>query len=350
MTLQGRWSGSLEASLGLPEAAEFRHTPDDFRVDEYLDFRPEGSGEHLWLYLEKRNLTTLQLISLVAQACQLPNRAIGYSGMKDRNAVTRQWISLHLPGKDAPSALAEALGSKDVILLEQSRHPRKLKRGVHRHNCFRLRVNGQAVRDGSLAMRWQALCDQGVPNYFGAQRFGRGGQNLEQARRLLARGWRKRDDRHGVLLSTARSFLFNELLSARIEAGDWARPMEGDILMLDGTQSLFQAKQIDTDLLDRAARLDLHPTGVLWGTKTFPAGQHEAALAQRHPDWCAGLERSGVAASRRALRMRLVKAELTQHSADEAILDFCLPRGGFATAVLKELMVSDGLELGGVNR
>nr|WP_089730082.1 tRNA pseudouridine(13) synthase TruD [Halomonas muralis] len=324
---------------------DYRATPEDFVVEECLDFAPEGHGEHLWLWLEKRDLTTLELARRLARICDVTQRDVGFSGMKDRVAVTRQWLSVHLPGREAPEDLAERLADDrqgpPVALLECRRHPRKLKRGVHRGNRFMLRVSGEAIEHPQFTARWQRLCELGVPNYFGPQRFGPGGRNLLHARGILARGWRKRDDREGMMLSTARSYLFNELLAARIAANDWATPIDGDVLILDGTASQFVAETIDDELIQRAARLDLHPSGVLWGQggslALYEAARHEQALVAGHGELCAGLERAGVRLARRALRVRLSAPELTR---DERSLRlrFELPRGAFATAVLRELI------------
>lgn len=340
------WPPAWPYAHGGPLAAgDYRATPEDFRVEERLDFAPEGQGEHLWLWLEKRDLTTLELARRVARACEVAPRAVGFSGMKDRVAVTRQWLSVHLPGREAPADLAARLGDAHpgapVRLLEQTRHPRKLKRGVHRTNRFVLRVSGAVIEHGELEARWRRLCEQGVPNYFGPQRFGAGGRNLIRARGILARGWRKRDDREGLMLSTARSYLFNELLAARLADGRWATPLAGDVLMLDGSASQFVAETLDDELIERAARLDLHPTGILWGEggslASGEAARYERILSASHGELCAGLERAGVRLARRSLRVRLAAPELA-HEEDTLRLSFELPRGAFATAVLRELI------------
>jgi len=296
------WPRVLDASLGAPLAGEYRAVPEDFLVEEALDFAPEGEGEHLWLFIEKRDLTTAMVARELARLCAVSPREVGYSGMKDRVAVTRQWLSVQLPGREAPAELAARLAERGIRVLDQARHPRKLKRGVHRVNRFRLRITGAAVADPALEARWQRLCDTGVANYFGPQRFGPDGRNLQRARAVLTRGWRKRDDRDGMLLSAARSFLFNELLAERVREGSWATPLPGDVVMLDGSASQFDVALDDGALLAelraRATRLDLHPAGVLWGIgesrTTGAARVHETALAARYPGLCGGLAQAGV--------------------------------------------------------
>ena len=341
------WPPDWPCAHGGPLAAgDYRASPEDFVVEECLDFAPEGHGEHLWLWLEKRDLSTAELARRLARACAVTPRDIGFSGIKDRFAVTRQWLSVHLPGREAPDDLDVRLGDMPVCVLAHARHPRKLKRGVHRRNRFLLRLSGPIVAHPELETRWQRLVAAGVPNYFGPQRFGVEGRNLTRACGILARGWRKRDDRQGMMLSTARSYLFNELLAARIRAGDWAMPLAGDVVMLDGTQSQFVA---DADaglpggapLAARAARLDLHPAGPLWGAGVSEAraepANHERRLASDNAALCSALERSGVRLARRALRTRLIEPRLERRGATLEI-DFELPRGAFATAVLRELI------------
>ncbi|WP_111413937.1 tRNA pseudouridine(13) synthase TruD [Billgrantia lactosivorans] len=339
-TRPGDWPRATEAEFGPPRRGEFRAAPEDFVVEEILGFAPEGQGEHLWLWIEKRGLTTLEAVRHLARACGVPVRAVGYSGMKDRIAVTRQWLSVHLPGQSAPDDLAARLADCGVNVHEQVRHPRKLKRGVHRANRFQLRLSGEAIGD-DLEARWAWLCRRGVPNLFGPQRFGPAGRNLARARALLARGWRKRDDREGMLLSAARSYLFNELTAMRLIDGNWRRLVAGDVVILDGSASQFSVVVVDAELSERADRLDLHPSGVLWGTgDSLASGQaleYERALAERHADLCQGLEQAGVRMARRALRMRLGQPRL-ESAEGVAQLDFHLPRGSFATAVLRELI------------
>nr|WP_221202474.1 tRNA pseudouridine(13) synthase TruD [Halomonas campaniensis] len=335
------WPRVLDPEFGPPTPGDYRASPEDFRVDEVLDFVPEGEGEHLWLFIEKRDQTTAMAARELARLCGASPREVGYAGMKDRVAVTRQWLSVQLPGREAPEGLAEALGERGIRVLDQGRHPRKLKRGVHRANRFRLRITGAAVGDPALEVRWARLVEQGVANVFGPQRFGPGGRNLLRARALLARGWRKRDDRDGMLLSAARSFLFNEGLAERIRDGSWHRLLPGEVAILDGTASQFTVELPDAELEARAARLDLHPSGVLWGVgdsvAVGEARAREARLPERYPGLCGGLERAGVRLARRALRLRLAEPELATGE-DELWLSFTLPRGAFATGVLRELI------------
>ncbi|MDN3553470.1 tRNA pseudouridine(13) synthase TruD [Halomonas almeriensis] len=336
------WPRVLDEHFGAPRPGAYRQSPEDFQVEENLGFTPQGEGEHLWLWVEKRDMTTAMVARQLADLCQVGPRDVGYAGMKDRVAVTRQWFSVHLPGRATPSDLADRLSNDCVTLLAQARHPRKLKRGVHVGNQFRLRLSGEAVEDPQLEARWAWLCRHGVANYFGPQRFGADGRNLLRAVPLLSKGWRKRDDPQGMLLSAARSYLFNTQLAERIANGSWATLLAGEVAVLDGSSSQFCVDLLDDELLARAERLDLHPSGVLWGQGDSraqdAARDAECAALASHPALCRGIEHAGARLARRPLRLRLAAPAL-QRLADGAVwLSFGLPAGAFATSVLRELL------------
>ncbi|GHC29748.1 tRNA pseudouridine synthase D [Kushneria pakistanensis] len=328
-------------SLGVPpHSGRFREFPEAFRVEEQMAFTPEGEGEHLWLHCEKRNLSTAQLIRHLAHTLEVAPRDIGVSGLKDHTALTRQWVSVALTGRATPAALPDLVEMEGLRLLSFGRHPRKLRRGVHRANRFALYVTGEAVTQGSLETRWHELVANGVPNYFGPQRFGHQGSNITRARAMMARGWKKRHDRDGILLSSARSWLFNQVLSTRIEQGNWASGLDGDVFNLDGSASQFAGQTLDDALRTRLAALDIHPTGPLWGRgKSEVSGEAlalERGVVENEPTLAEGIERAGAAPMRRALRLRL-QAPAIEHEGEGLWLHFTLARGGFATAVLREL-------------
>ncbi|WP_150123588.1 tRNA pseudouridine(13) synthase TruD [Halotalea alkalilenta] len=326
-----------------PAPGSFRATPEAFVVIESFGFSPQGDGEHLWFWIEKRGVDTRRAVSLLSRIMGVSEAAIGYSGLKDRHAVTRQWLSAPLRETPDPGQL-EALASEGVKVLEVHRHPRKLKRGSHRLNRFVLEIGFAESDREAVEARWQALVETGAPNYFGAQRFGHGGANLPRARALLARGWRKRDDRGGLLLSTARSYLFNRTLAARVAAGLWNVALPGEVLNLDGSGSLFLATaEDDAALAARLGAFDVHPTAPLWGRGRL-GSEGEAAAFERaqvadEAILIEGLERAGVELARRALRVRLIEPGWTPIDGG-ARLDFSLVRGAYATAVLRELITA----------
>jgi len=313
--------------------ARAKSCPEDFRVTEILDFVPDGSGEHDWLWIEKRDANTAWLARRLAAHAGVAAADVGYAGMKDRVAVTRQWFSVRRPG--GARADWSALALPGVTLLEQTRNSRKLRRGAHRGNAFELRLRDV---DGAPSERLALIAAQGVPNYFGAQRFGRDGGNLALARALIA-GARFKRDKRSLALSAARSYLFNLILERRVAADNWNVLLPGDIANLDGSNSVFAFEAVDDTLLQRCAALDVHPSGALWGRGGDAPGQRilpsEAAAVAAEAQLAAGLERF-VAAGRRPLRVAVEELRWEQ-AADSLLLCFRLRRGAYATAVLREL-------------
>ncbi|MFQ5645181.1 MAG: tRNA pseudouridine(13) synthase TruD, partial [Thiogranum sp.] len=199
--------------------ATIRTQPEDFRVTEIPLVTPDGAGEHCWLYIRKRNSNTPWVAGQLAGFAGVSPRAVSYAGMKDRHAVTEQWFSVQLPGKADPDW--QAIDNDDFQVLEAKRHSRKLKTGALRGNRFRLLLRGVVADPARVQARLEQL-RRGVPNSFGPQRFGRQGENLVQAERLLARPKaRVSRNKRSIWLSAVRSALFNRVLTARIEAGNW---------------------------------------------------------------------------------------------------------------------------------
>lgn len=317
-----------------------RAQPEDFFVDEDLGFVPEGQGEHFFLRVEKRGANTDFVAKELARYAGLSPDAVSYAGMKDRHAVTRQTFSVHLPGKTDPDW--NALRHDEFQILEAPRHNRKLKRGALRGNRFVLRLRelrgDRAAADNIL----QAIRARGVPNYFGEQRFGRDGDNLDRARAMFAG---KRVPRHiqGILISSARSAIFNAVLAERVTRESWDRPMQGEVWMLDGSHSVFGPEELTPDLERRLAEFDIHPTGPMWGRGELRSRDavlelEQAALAVL-PGLTEGLEREGLKQERRSLRLRPENFAWTW--SDESLeLSFGLPAGAYATVVVRELMQS----------
>jgi len=334
----------LPCALGAPTVTGILRTlPEDFFVDEILPFEPEGEGEHVLLHIEKRNTNTDWLAGQLARFAGVPRRDVSYAGLKDRHAVTRQWFSVGLPGKSGPDWNALALDG--VTVLQHVRHRRKLRRGALLENRFRIRVRELQGDPGELAARLTQISRQGVPNYFGAQRFGREGRNVEQARAMFqGRRVRERNQR-SLYLSAARSFLFNQLLARRVIAGNWDRPVPGDVMLLEGSHSYFVLDEVDEEIRRRCREFDVHPGGVLWGrgetASRQQAAEFETALPGAHPDLCHGLEQAGLKRGYRPLRLMARDVEW-QLDADQNLLElaFRLPAGAYATTVLRELLVT----------
>ena len=331
------------AALGPPLArGRLRSQPEDFRVYEELGFAPDGDGEHVLLHLEKTGLNTNDLAQRLSSLSGIHLRDISFSGMKDRNAVTRQWFSVRMAGRDEPEwqRLAE---KGDVQVLEVARHRRKLKRGVHRSNRFELVLRELEGDGAELEARLQRIKVQGAPNYFGEQRFGRDGANLEQAQRWSQSGARRISrNKRSLYLSTLRSLLFNRLLADRVEAGDWNQVVPGDTCILAGTRSQFYCGQPDADIDARCAEGDLHPALPLWGRgveKLEDDGQaRRLDVLQDQADTADFLVDQGLALDWRP--SRLIPDDFCwQFCDDDSLqLEFRLGAGSFATALLAEFV------------
>lgn len=303
--------------------AAIRSTPDDFDVTEELGWPLSGDGEHDYLWLEKTGANTEWVARQVAQHADVPSRDVGYAGLKDRDAVTRQWFSV--PCWNSPDW--SAFDVDGVTVLDVHRHNRKLRRGAHRANKFRIVLRGEdmAGRADALTARIDLIRNQGVPNYFGEQRFGREAGNLD-----LADAWAggKRLPRHkrGLAISTVRSFLFNEQLDTRVRDGTWNGLLAGDKANLDGTGSVFDVSEVDDELARRCAALDIHPAGVLAG--------EGSSLG---PDnWRAALDKARVEEGTRSFRVAVKDMDWSVE-ADAVTVSFTLGRGAFATSVLREI-------------
>ncbi len=324
-----------------PARGRIKQCPDDFQVDEVLGFTPDGEGAHAWLRIRKRDANTRWVARDLARVADVRVRDVGYAGLKDRAAVTTQWFSVPVEGRTEPDW--GALGSANVEVLEVRRHRRKLRRGIQAGNRFRVRVRGFEGEEQAVRSRADALASQGVPNYFGEQRFGRDAGNLAGAWAMLAGGKRVRDrGLRGIYLSAARAMLFNRVLARRVRDGSWRRAIAGETLMLDGSNSVFTVAEPDAEIEARIARLDLHPTGPLWGggacLATGEALALETSALADCAGWCEALVGAGLAHARRALRVPVAGLEVTFEAPDWLLIDFELPPGAYATMVLRELV------------
>jgi tRNA pseudouridine13 synthase len=334
--------GSLPCAQGAPLlSAEIRCHVDDFRVEELPGFEPSGQGEHLLLEVCKRGMTTAQAARRIGEWAGVGPMAIGYAGLKDRHAATSQRFSVHFPKRVSPPV--EQLEAADLSVIRADWHSRKLPRGALAGNRFSLRLRNISFEPGAdtaaLDARLHAIAAHGVPNYFGEQRFGRDGDNLEQARRLFA-GARMQREQRSILLSAARSAVFNRVLAMRVDAANWASGAEGEVWMLDGSHSVFGPLPLDEQLAARAASQDIHPTGPMWGIGALRSEAAvralEEAAAAEFADICAGLEKAGMKQERRALRMRIQDLAWEWIEGD-LLLGFALPPSAYATVLLREL-------------
>lgn len=286
-------------------SASFRNCPEDFIVDEVIDFEPANEGEHLLLQIKKRDQNTSWVAGLLAQLAGIDRRDVGFCGMKDRFAVTTQWFSLYLPGRNIqPDELAHS----DFQILSKARHNKKLRRGMHAGNRFSIVLRDLSIDPEVLSRRIALIEQSGVPNYFAEQRFGWDANNLVKANELIEQG-KLKGNRHGtgIYLSAARSWLFNLLLDRYLSLG----------------------------------KLDFADTGALWGRgrSATEAGfiEHEREILSDWSSWCHALEHAGLKQQRRAFMLQPLNICFEQLAKDQFKFNFELPNGSYATAVLREI-------------
>jgi tRNA pseudouridine13 synthase len=331
--------------------------PEDFIVEELPAYLPSGEGAHTFLLVEKRGLTTAEAVQRLARALAFRREDAGAAGQKDRQAVTRQWISV--PNIDPARALAVTVD--DVRVLEAKRHGNKLRTGHLVGNRFRITLRG--TRDGVTRARAivEQLASSGMPNYFGAQRFGARGDNAARGRALLVpptdasetlRRPRLPGAERRLLVSAYQSELFNRYLDARCDDGLLTRALFGDVLKKSDTGGLFTV-DADADAIAAAqTRLDTGAvvvTGPMFGHKMMapPAGsparaREDALLAAEGIDAAAFASMGKLAeGTRRPLLVPVAHAEVGPGPEPDAVLlVFTLPPGAYATVLLAEVMKS----------
>lgn len=320
-------------------SGRIRAAPEHFRVQEELNHTPDGEGEHFYVYVEKRERNTLEVAQRLAAFCGVRSPDVGFAGMKDRHAVTRQWFSVGPAGRDGPDWAS--FDDEAITILEVTRHGRKLRRGAVRRNRFDLVVTGVRGDPDRLGEQLGRVSAEGVPNYFGEQRFGQRGRNIEKALALFAGGRRGRAPR-SIYISAARAWLFNEVLSARIDNDTWRRVQAGDVMMLAGSRSVFPAMADELDVLQaRRDRHEIELTGPLAGTGDRLSSGRPARLAQQvfddNPRLFQGLIEAGLKADRRPLSVVPGDPDW-RLKGDRLSLSFDLPAGAYATAVLREII------------
>ena len=316
----------------------------DFHVSEALDVDFAGGGEHLWLRVQKTGLNTADVVNELAAHFSVKPSAIGYSGMKDKQAITEQWFSVCTPEHCASAEISPSISVVDV-----QRHNRKLRHGTHHSNHFRIVLrNVEWINKASrsaFALRIEQLATMGFPNYLGPQRFGFNGQNLRRAEAWFRKP-KKRVSRQqrSLYLSAARSALFNAVCDARIGAGQWHSVLDGEPLVLDGSRSFFVPDTIDERLLQRFAAKDVHTSGPWWG-RGEPLSQGDCAALetkvladQRWQGLCQALVDHRLDQDRRALRAVPKNLCANWLSDNDCVLEFSLTPGVFATMLLHELM------------
>tara|TARA_R110000803_G_scaffold101673_6_gene169672 strand:+ start:20364 stop:22124 length:1761 start_codon:yes stop_codon:yes gene_type:complete len=310
----------------------------DFKVFEQIPFLPCGEGEHLFIHLRKTGANTAFVAKQLAQYFSVKESLVSYAGLKDRFAVTEQWFGVHVPGKQVYDL--SDLDIEGVEVLSYKRHNKKLRIGGLDGNRFEITLRDVTEID-ELVRRWHVVSNHGVPNYFGEQRFGINGGNIAKALSLFS--GRKVNDKkkRGMYLSAARSLIFNQVISQRIEQEKFESLLNGDVVMLAGTQSVFLADSIEQSLIDRHLNHDVDITAPMWGAgelmTTKQALTFEQNVAEQLPEFSQGLPRFGLKQERRRIRL-LMKEPKIDIENDIVTLSFFLPAGAYATTIMRELI------------
>lgn len=331
--------------FAVPEGPEIPHVlkrdPQDFRVDEIPAYACSGRGEHLFVRFEKTGLDTREAIQRLARALGLDPREAGSAGMKDRHAITTQWVSFHR-GDPARARGAEIEG---VRVLEAALHENKLRTGHLRGNRFTVRLRGADRALLPIARERLAFLEaRGVPNYYGDQRFGRGGENAARARAWIVEGARRPRDRFEakLLVSAWQAEIFNHLCADRVREGTYASVIEGDLCRKEDTGGIFVSADLEAARA-RASRFEISATGPMFGASMrWPERdalrREEEALARAGISNRAELARFARAGegTRRPYRVRIESASIEADD-DGLVLAFALPAGAYATIVVREI-------------
>jgi len=307
---------------------------DDFIVEEQLPFTADGFGEHVFVQIQKQGENTDYIARALARIAHVRQRDIGFAGLKDRHGLTTQWFSVWLPGKADPDW--SEIETDYIKVLQSTRHSRKLKRGVLIGNQFHLLIRNFSGDQQQCKHQLEQLKNQGFPNYFGEQRFGKQGQNINTALALFSGTRKIKRQQRGIYLSAARAYLFNHILSHRVKNNTWNQVLEEDILMFSDSKSYFKVEIIDDRLQERVNNGLLNPTGCLYGQGEVLAA--ELMIIEKYQRLMAGLIKFNLESNRRALRAIPQNLHWQFLNADQLQLDFFLPAGSYATALLREII------------
>ncbi|GAA0854295.1 tRNA pseudouridine(13) synthase TruD [Aliiglaciecola litoralis] len=323
--------------------------PEDFIVREELGYEPSGEGEHIYLWVQKVGLNTAFVAEKIAQFCQLPLRAVTYAGRKDKHALTQQWFGVHVPGKQQFDW--HELQLEGLQILDVKRHNKKLRVGNLKGNRFEITLRDIDSTE-ELEQRLMQVASQGVPNYFGPQRFGEtryhaNGGNLALAQKMLANEPIKNRNKRSMAISALRSWLFNEFVSERIAQNRWQQVCTGDVMILTGSNSFFIADDDHVAIEDRLHKNDISLSAPMWGKGNLDsqgaAQEFEQQCALSRAAVCDLLSSLGLKQERRAIR--IVPENLHwQIQSNRLEVAFSLPSGCFATSVIREVINAHTVE------
>jgi tRNA pseudouridine13 synthase len=323
----------------LEMTASFKSLEEDFSVSEVTNRELTETGPHLYLYIEKKGTNTHWLARQLANHAKIDLKDVGYAGLKDRHAVTRQWFSLPINNKEPD--LTHLFNKDEFTLVEKGFYGVKLKRGALGGNQFRLVIRNVKGIKADIEQRLELIKNNGVPNYFGQQRFGNDNENLFQAAKLYQTGKRPRNrQKASMYFSASRSYLFNHMLANRVRMSSWDKPIEGEVFGFSGSLRGFAQEHTDEEK-SRFNEKDIHPTCALWGKgESVAKGELdtiEKSVVEANDLFAQGIVRQGMKQERRVSRLLLPDLTWEWSSEEVLILSFELGSGLFATSVLREL-------------
>jgi len=321
----------------LDNSAIYRKIPEHFKVYETLSFTPVGFGDHLYLHIEKTNCNTEWLARELAELYNLKYSDVGYAGRKDRFAVTQQWFSLHLP--ESKPVNLELFSPSEYKILEHSRHTHKLRKGEIKVNKFQIQLTDFDGSYEELQQRVSLITEYGFPNYFGPQRFGHGGKNVEKAAGMLSGTKRVKDrNKRSIYLSAARSFIFNQILKIRLEQNNWLEVAVDDQFWDHQIAGLLDVTEFTlVELQAKVNRCELSICGALVGDRMPASDSVEMEVSSQYTELVIGIRNSRVEPHHRSLRS-LVKDLLCVQNDQGVLLEFSLTTGTYATSLLRELI------------
>ncbi|MCG9749725.1 tRNA pseudouridine(13) synthase TruD [Vibrio brasiliensis] len=332
---------SLAYLNGKPASqGKLKAKPEHFQVNEDLGFEFTGSGEHLMVRIRKTGENTSFVANEIAKACGVKSKDVSWAGLKDRHAVTEQWLSIHLPKGEEPDFSTFLAQYPSIEILATARHNKKLRPGDLVGNQFVVTIS-EVTNVADVVQRLEAVSKTGVPNYFGSQRFGNQGNNLDEARRWGRENVRTRNqNKRSLFLSAARSWIFNSIVSDRIEKGLFSTAVDGDLIQGDSGLQLVELDSLEStnNLL---AQGEAQLTAALAGDNDLPTKSQALQLEQPHldaePDLMALIRGNRMRHDRR--QIALMPQDLAwQVDGDNVTLTFSLDAGCFATAIIRELV------------
>ncbi len=307
----GEKASSMSFNLAFPRAGSeklaqgiIKSSAEDFYVEELMQLEPQGEGEHVWLWLEKNGQNTEYVAKLLARFSGVREMDVGFSGLKDHWAVTRQWFSVYLGNK--PEPLWGEFKAEGVSILKHARHARKLRRGEHQGNRFSIVVRKLSDTE-ALESALSRIAATGFPNYYGIQRFGIQGANLERGSAFFEGRIKPSRSQRSFYLSAARSYLFNLNLARVVESGEWSQDADGGPLYGDPQDGVVPLRGEELDVLQQH--------------ETLARGIHKNRLKLERRPYCV-----------------VPKSLSWGLEGDMLTLAFDLPTGVFATSLLSECM------------